>query len=130
MPCSVRSASRPSVLDLATGWCQHSIYAGPPHVQALRDFGRAKTLGTKSACLLGFCPCGRCPALVFALGLRLGNSFALALQHHLALELPDSADHREQQLSGRGARVHPEVKDIQMRTLALHPVYDLQQMLG
>ena len=110
-------------------WCQHSINAGPAHLQALGYLRRTNTRIPERTRLGCFRSCCRRSAFVLALALRLRDPFALALQHHLALELPDGTDHGYQQLARRGAGVHPEVKDIQMRALAFHALHDLQQVL-
>ncbi len=46
-------------------------------------------------------------ALVFPLGLRLGNALALAFQHDLALPARHTSQDRQHQLGGRISRVQP-----------------------
>src|SRR5690348_7319299 len=106
-----------------------TVDAGPTDLQPLRNLRRTKTLGSQGTRLCSLGSGCRCSAPILALCLRLGDALALALQHHLALELADSPDHCQQQLSCRGAGVHAEIEDLEMSTLALHPINDLQQVL-
>src|SRR3954465_8703321 len=67
--------------------------------------------------------------LVFPFGLRTGNPFSLPFEHKFAFKGPDSANDREHQPTGRGARVGPQVQNGQVSPLGLHPISDVEQML-
>ena len=67
---------------------------------------------------------GRNSAFVFAFALRPNDALALALQHDLALELGDGADHVQHEPAGRRCRVEVHGEDAQRCALALDPLDD------
>ena len=70
----------------------------------------------------------RSAALVFAFRLRLGDAFALALQHDLALELGDGADHVEDQAADRRRRVELRRQHLEACALRMKPGLDLAEV--
>ena len=66
--------------------------------------------------------------LVCSLGLGLGNSFALALQHDLALKLGNLPKHGPQKLPSRGAGINLHIKDTQGRPLGGDGVQQVQKV--
>jgi hypothetical protein len=60
---------------------------------------------------------GGFPSLLFSLGFRFGDSFALPLKHQFTLEAGDSADDGEHQVTGRCAGI-AEIQDAEVGPLA------------
>ncbi|MNR35252.1 hypothetical protein D3C85_1530840 [compost metagenome] len=70
----------------------------------------------------------RLAPLVLVLLLRLGDSFALAFEHHLPLELGNPPQHGQYQLAGWRAGVQPQIEDLDLNLLQLQSAQDLQQV--
>jgi hypothetical protein len=66
----------------------------------------------------------RLPSPVLPVRLRLGDPLALALEHHLTLELPDGTDDRQQELASPG--IHAKVQNMQVRALPPDALRDLE----
>ena len=109
---------------------QDAIDAGPANAKLASDVGRSDPISLQRRDLSGSCPCCGFPSLVFPVGFRFGDPFALPLKHHFPLEGRDRPDHREHELAGRSAGVGSKVQDMQRSALELHPIRDLQEVLG
>src|ERR1700737_4830395 len=62
---------------------------------------------------------GGFPSLLFSLGFRFGDSFALPLKHQFTLEAGESADDGEHQVTGRCAGI-AEIQDAEVGPLGFH----------
>ncbi len=97
---------------------------------------RSKAKGARelrSGALRDAYPRRRSAPLVFACRLCLGDTLALALKHHLALELRKGCEHRQEKISGRSRRVHrltPEVKYPKGNALLFQKPDDFEQVTG
>src|SRR5690242_1453539 len=78
--------------------------------ELLRDRGHAHALSGERLDLIGVFAGGRLPAPVLTGGLSHGDTFALTLQHHLALKLRDTRQDVEHQATGwcSGIDAHAE----------------------
>ena len=70
---------------------------------------------------------GGFPSLIFSLGFRFGDSFALPLKHQFTLEAGESADDGEHQVTGRCAGI-AEIQDAEVGPLGFHAFGDFEQM--
>jgi len=79
-------------------------------------------LGTGNVCGAGWMV-----PILFSLGFRFGDSFALPLEHQFTLEAGDSADDGEDQVTGRCAGI-AEIQDAEVGPLGFHAFGDFEQM--
>jgi len=82
---------------LASSGCERAIDRCHADAEFLGDALARRALVGEPDDVVRLGPSGRRPAPVLAFALGLGNALALALQHHLALELRDAADHVQHQ---------------------------------
>jgi hypothetical protein len=108
---------------------QDAIHRRPPDAKPPCDLGWPDPLLRQCPHFSGLRPRRRLAPLISTLGFRLGNSFSLALQHHLALEAGYRPDDREYQLPRRRAHVDAKSKDLKVRPLALHALDDIEEVL-
>src|SRR4051794_10363857 len=96
----------------------------------------SRFLATSNRCpdLLGLRSDSRLAALVFSFGPRLGDAFALTLQHYLPLKLRDCGEDRQLQSRGRVAAVAAGVQahglDYQADATLSEVGFDRQQVSG
>src|ERR1700722_15904063 len=84
---------------------QNAIDARPADAKLTGDVAWADPISLQRRDLSSPCPCCRFPALVFPLGFRFGDPFALPLKHQFPLEAGNSADDGEHQATGRRAGI-------------------------
>jgi len=104
---------------------QNAIDAGPANAESSSDVGRSDPISLQRRDLSGSCPCCGFASLVFPLGFRFGDPFALPLKHQFALKASDSADDGEHQPTRCCAGI-AEVQDAEVGPLGFHAFGNFQ----
>ncbi len=81
---------------------ERPIYTSSSNPQRLGDFRDGLSLSVKSHRLLRLQPRGRRPSQISVLRFGLGDPLLLTLKHHVTLELGESGEDRQNQLSSGG----------------------------
>ena len=109
---------------------QYPVDRRSTYLQSFGDLRRSHALSLQSQHPASLRPRGWLAALVLALCLGFGDPLALTLQHQAPLELPDGADHREEQLAGGCGGIQVEVQDLEVGSLGLECLDDLEEVSG
>ena len=120
--------SRSGILFFLKGLSESSMHGAFADAETPGDLPHAEALSVKGSDLIGFGASGWPPTFVFALGLCPGDALALALQHHLALELSDARQHIEHELARGRAGIDAHGEDAEPDPLSREALDDLAQM--
>jgi len=119
-----------TMAGLGANFFENAPHRRPLDIAAPGNLDGADTLRGEQPHLIGLGPRRRLPAFVFAIAFRLGDAFALALEHRLALECGDRAQHGQHQFAGRRRGVETaEIEDPDASAFGRDLLDDAEQVL-